>query len=264
VISRYGTRAKFVEVVTENLVKKIGNNTGRPPGWERVIEALDADPRPNNQKIRGMIEDVMDALQSPRLYAEVLGDAWDLVKAGRAVDINDALLKLAQKTGVADVPVVRVTKVMRGGEFFKEVVTKRSHWVDEALGGQLHGQMTHLLQDLVVNKALRSPHASAEFRELLGKAEGRVERYARKGDTQVPSRFTQLPDGTPLLNTVFVDYKNQAGVLEPELEMQTGDYVWRFTYDLFYQGDALRDVGRLPQPEHFRPTLRDLADVGLK
>jgi hypothetical protein len=46
--------------------------------------------------------------------------------------------------------------------------------------------------------------------------------------------------------------------------MQTGDYVWRFTYDLFYEGTALKTLGRLPQPEHLRPTLNNLADIGLK
>jgi hypothetical protein len=263
VISRYGSRAKFIEVVTE----KLGTNIARrPPGWERVIEALEANPGPNNEKIRGMIEDVMDALQSPRLYAEVLGDAWDLVKAGKAVNINDALLKMARKTGVAIVPVSMVTKVMRGDKFFKRVATKRQHWVDKALGQEAHGQMTHLLQDLVVNKALGSPRASAEFRQMLGRAEGTVERYVWKGDKLVPSRFSQLPDGkTPLPNTVFVDVKNQAGeVREFEFGMQTGDYVWRFTYDLFYQGDALKDFGRLPQPEHLRPTLNELGDVDVK
>ena len=41
--------------------------------------------------------------------------------------------------------------------------------------------MTHLLQDLVVNKALGGPRTSAEFRQLLGKAEGTVESLRVEG-----------------------------------------------------------------------------------
>ena len=42
VISRYGSRAEFVEAVT----KKLGTDIHpRPPGWERVIEALESEPR---------------------------------------------------------------------------------------------------------------------------------------------------------------------------------------------------------------------------
>jgi len=230
-----------------------------------VIEALEATPGPNNEKIRGMIEQVMDALQNPKHYGEVLGDAWDLVKAGKAVNIDDALLKLAKKAGVTSFPVKTVTKVMQAGKFFKKVATRRRYWVDKALGKADHGQMTHLLQDLVVHKALGSPQASAKFRQLLGKAEGTVERYIKKGDKLVPSKFVQLPDDkTPLPNTVFVDETNEAGQVIEEVTMQTGDYVWRFTYDLFYEGTALKTLGRLPQPEHLRPTLNNLADIGLK
>ncbi len=252
VISRYGSRAKFVEAVTQ----KLGTGSDpRPPGWERVIEALKANPGPNNTKILTKIEKVMDALQDPKLYGEVLGDAWDLVKAGKAVDINDALLTMARKTGL---PVSTVTKVKRGVEFFKQVATKRAYWIDKALGDEAHGQMTHLLQDLVVNKALGGPRTSAEFRQLLGRAEGTVNRYVWKGDKLVPSRFAEVP------NTVFVDTKNKAGGVETEFDVKTGDYVWRFMYDLFYTGEALQRLGRLPQPERLRPLLNELADIGMK
>ena len=255
VISRYGSRAKFVEAVT----KKLGTDIHpRPPGWERVIEALKANPGSNNIKILARIEKVMDALQNPKLYAKVLGDAWDLVKAGEATDINKALLMMAEGTGLK-VNEIPETKQYRPDEFFAQVASQKAYWVDKPLGQFPHGAMTHLLQDLVVNEALGGPDKSAEFRELLGKAEGTVERYVRRGGQLVPSKFAELP------NTIFVDEMNQAGdVVRPEVKMQTGDYVWRFMYDLLYQGDAFRDLGRLPQPEMLRPLLNKLADLGLE
>jgi hypothetical protein len=254
VISRYGSRAKFVEAVT----KKLGTDIHpRPPGWERVIEALKANPGKNNIKILARIEKVMDALQNPKLYAKVLGDAWDLVKAGEATDINEALKQMAEKTGLA-VNEIPETKQYRPDEFFAQVATQKAYWVDKPLGQFPHGAMTHLLQDLVVNEALGGPDKSAEFRELLGKAEGTVERYVRRGGQLVPSKFAELP------NTIFVDEVNQAGDVVPEVKMQTGDYVWRFMYDLLYQGDALKDLGRLPQPEVLRPLLNLLRDFYLR
>jgi tetratricopeptide (TPR) repeat protein len=59
---------------------------------------------------------------------------------------------------------------MPADKFFEQVATEGAYWVDEPLGDeakQAHGKMTHLLQDLVVNKALGGPRASAEFRQLL-------------------------------------------------------------------------------------------------
>jgi hypothetical protein len=93
---------------------------------------------------------------------------------------------------------------------------------------------------------------------LLGKAEGTVERYVRRGGQLVPTKFAEPP------NTIFVDETNQAGdVVRPEVQMRTGDYVWRLMYDLFYQGDALKNFGRLPQPEVLRPLLEELKDINL-
>ncbi len=47
--------------------------------------------------------------------------------------------------------------------------------------------------------------------------------------------------------------------------MTVGDYVWRWTYDLFYEDPAVRAKwGRLPQPEVLRPTLNDGLGIGLK
>jgi hypothetical protein len=41
--------------------------------------------------------------------------------------------------------------------------------------------------------------------------------------------------------------------------MKTGDYVWRFTYDLFYTDRALR---RMPQPEAMGRAMNEV--FGLK
>jgi hypothetical protein len=254
-IHLYRTREAVVEAVEKKLTAA---GAQRPPGWERVIEALRANPGPNNAEILKTIDKVMGALQNPKLYGEVLGDAWQMVKNLKAADINDALEKMVLASGVK---VHRVKRVKLGGEFFKEHVSRNESWIDEALAAEGHGEMTHLLQDLVVDKVLGAG-GSAKFRsQLLANAEGKITRYVKRGrgDTLTNSPFTQLPGGQPLPNVTFMDVKNKGKVVFSETEMKTGDYVWRFTYDLFYEGDeALKQYGRLPQPERLRPALNEI------
>jgi hypothetical protein len=45
--------------------------------------------------------------------------------------------------------------------------------------------------------------------------------------------------------------------LPDETEMSTGDYVWRWTYDLLYEKEGMM---RLPQPEITNPKLDSLFD----
>jgi hypothetical protein len=107
-------------------------------------------------------------------------------------------------------------------------------------GMKLHGELTHLIQDLVVDSKL-GRGKSAEFRDLLKRAEGTVERYV-EGQPGVVTRFGAFAN-TRGANVTFLD---------DEISMRTGDYVWRFTYDLFYGPAALR---RMPQPEAIGPVL---------
>ena len=139
-----------------------------------------------------------------------------------------------------------------------------AYWVDNPLGdlaGQLHGQMTHLLQDLVVNEALGGPHASAEFRQTAGKG-----RRARS-DLCMGGR----PVGA--LSTTAAPQPNCIQWARASRDMDgtgdTGDYVCRFTYDLFYMLDPgkthddmkrLKKTSCLSQPESLRLLLKDLAD----
>jgi hypothetical protein len=271
----FRSRAEFERAVMEKLSTV---HRGRPPGWERVIEALERHTAPrgwervieslgekvNPAGILDKTEKVMDILQNPKFWAEVLGDAWDLVKARKATDINHALILMAEATGLL------IDEVRRGylaHEFFPEVVTKKALWVDEVLAILYHGKMIHLLQDLVVNKGLRGPHASAEYRQQLRELVGMVERYERKGAKLLDSQFTKLPDNrTDLPNITFTSHKNEARVTVYEVRMQVGDYVWRFTYDLLYWFDTergetpevLKTRGRLPQPELVRWLLNEL------
>lgn len=255
-LKKYSSRADVVKAIEKRLAVA---GTARPIGWERAFEALRANPSRINRKIIEQLDRVMSALQGPKLYAEVLGDAWQIVKWGQAEDINAALKALAEASGLK---VAEVDAIKSGGAFFRDVVSKREYWLDPALGGQDHGEFTHLLQDLVVDRALGGPGKSAEFRsELLAKATGTIERY-EKGGGKMPSRWLLDDDGNLLNNSLFVDTKNTSGqVISEETKMTTGDYVWRWTYDLFYRN--FNAYGRLPQPEVIRPTLNELF-LGLK
>jgi hypothetical protein len=108
-----------------------------------------------------------------------------------------------------------------------------------------HGELTHLIQDLVVDQKL-GPGASARFRKLLDQAEGTIERYV-PGSQSVKTKFGAF-DGA-------ADYRYNVTFLPGENTMKAGDYVWRFTCDLFYVDPSLR---RMPQPEAMGKAMKEL------
>ena len=131
---------------------------------------------------------------------------------------------------------------MSGAAFFDDYVITGRPLLDTPLRDRPHGDLIHMLQDLVIDDALGAS-SSARFRKLLGEAEGEVTRFI-EGKPGVPSRFGAHRGGNA--NVTF---------LNDELKMRTGDYVWRFIYDLLYNKP---DLMRLPQPEAVWPTLKDI------
>jgi hypothetical protein len=186
----------------------------------------------------------MAALRDVDAWADVLADAWEIAAKMRKPNLRTALLKLAKQRGIKK--FVKVREVLEGGAFFDEVAITGKGIIDPKLavgaddGVKLHGELTHLLQDLVVDSKL-GRGASAKFRQLLKHAEGEITRFV-PGQRDVVTQFGALAN-TRGANVTF---------LPDEVSMKTGDYVWRFTYDLFYGAESLR---RMPQPEAIGPVL---------
>jgi hypothetical protein len=155
----------------------------------------------------------------------------------RKPSLRKALLQLAMKRGIKK--MVKVRSVLEGGKFFDEIVVGGEGIVDPELaigvGTSLHGELTHLIQDLVVDSRL-GEGASAAFRGALKHAEGTIERFI-PGTTRREETEFGIYARSPSANITFLPTENS---------MKTGDYVWRFTYDLLYLDVARR---RLPQPE---------------
>jgi hypothetical protein len=220
-INAFASHEEVRFAVAQALAKdlKFGmSNAMLPEEWPLVIKALQATPGVHNAKILEVLPSVMACLRDPELYAEVMADAWQIAK-NAGTDINAALKEMATAGKLPVRTIPRDTGIMKSKEFFETVATKPEHWVDEPLFFDDHGEMTHLIQDLVVDRGLKRAGVnmrSTDFRELLGKAEGQVmeaEGYATK------------------LNTTF-----RHNAKEFETDMRTGDYVWRFTYDILQNG----------------------------
>jgi hypothetical protein len=225
-----------------------------PERWDMVRAALSEGKRTKNLEILGQLDHHMAALRDADAWSDVIADAWEIARRMRKPDFRRALIKLAKKRGIK---LITVPKVEKGAKFFEAVKTGRGI-IDPALATedlidpalltelqQVHGELSHLIQDLVVDYKL-GPGASARFRELLAEAEGTIKRYVG-GNPKVPTKFGAY-DGDKNLNY-------NVTWLEGETEMATGDYVWRWTYDLFYLNPPLR---RLPQPEAVGPVLKEL------
>jgi hypothetical protein len=220
-----------------------------PERWDLVKAALRQSNSEVNRELLWLVDGHMAALRDPEAWADVLADAWEVAAAMPKPDLREALLELAKMRGLK---TQTIDKVLEGGKFFRKAVRKARGIIDPELsvgkGQALHGELTHLIQDLVVDHRLGAG-ASARFRRLLGKADGKVERWlsqAGPGGTPVPTLFG---DESIATNITFLPNENT---------MATGDYVWRSTYDLFYPQASMR---RLPQPESVGPVLRWLFDL---
>jgi len=238
----YGSRAEVIEDVAKAMTEIQGDI---PRGWQLVKDALRANGGKSNREILGLVDKYMGALRDPKHWAEVMADAWEIAGKMPKADMRQALLELAEKRlgTLLKVP----DELFEGGQFFKEYVRSGRPLVDTFFKGKAHGDLSHLLQDLVLDKAFGAG-TSARFRQLLGRAEGDVHVWeqAAKSNTVKLTRFGQ--HSRAKANVTF---------LEGETNMSTGDYVWRWTYDLLYEKEALR---RLPQPEIVNPKLDSLFD----
>lgn len=230
-----------------------------PERWDMVKAALKEKDGPFNRELLGLVDKHMAALRDADAWADVMADAWEIARRMRRPNLRTALLKLAKKRGIK---LITVAKVEKGSKFFDEVVVSGRGIIDPALATEdiidpalvvdaqvFHGELTHLIQDLVVDQKLGAG-ASARFRKLLGEAEGTIERFV-PGRQGVKTKFGAF-DG-------LTDQKYNVTFLPDETAMKTGDYVWRFTYDLFYLDPAAR---RMPQPEAMGRAIKEL--FGLK
>jgi hypothetical protein len=183
--------------------------------YKLLQKALVQNKGPINDQIAEALPHVIKGIRDPELYGEVLADAWALAKGPPAMDINAALEQMARSGGAPVRYIDATAGEMVPAEFFKEYGGKAGSFIDLPFQNNSHGAMTHLLQDLVVDRALRKAGGtvttSTGFRGLLGQAEGMV---AENAGYATKSTMT------------FV--KNEKLV---ETEMKTGDYIWRMVYD---------------------------------
>jgi hypothetical protein len=217
-----------------------------PERWDMLKAALRENDGEVNGELLGLVDRHMEALRDTEAWADVIADAWVIAARMRKPSLRSALLKLAKQRGIK---TMKVRSVMTGERFFKKVVVSGKGVIDPALGvgveDALHGELTHLIQDLVIDSKL-GRGTSAKFRQLLEHAEGDIQRFV-PGRPGVLTKYGAY-DGTKRAsaNVTF---------LKDETSMPTGDYVWRFTYDLLYLDEGMR---RLPQPEAIGPVLEQV------
>ena len=204
-----------------------------PPGWLAIHALLKQNAAAINNQILEVLDIVWAGLRDPKLYADVLAEAWEQAMAADT-SIEAVLLSMAEQSAGAKavwIPRSERKELLNKPElFFERYASRAVSFVDMPLLGDPHRALTHLLQDLVVDRALKAAGkkmTSAQFRGLLAKASDQV----------VPST---VPGG-PVIAT-----RGQAG-------LRTGDYVWQMTYDLY-----LTTKDHLPQPEVVGQTLHDL------
>jgi hypothetical protein len=202
-----------------------GDATMLSKEFKLIERALAEHPGAINAKIAKALPHVIKGLRDPELYAEVMADAWALAKS-QNMDINAAIEELARSGGAPVRYIEAKEGILDPPKFFKKYGGKPAHFIDLPLAGDDHGAMTHVIQDLVVERALKRAGQevkAVEFRGWLGEAEGelRADAYA----TKTTRTFEQ-----------------------DEKTMKTGDYIWRMLYDN-------TGAGHINRPEALGPQL---------
>jgi hypothetical protein len=213
--------------------KKWGTDEAKlPQGWKSIYDALRRDTSDAARKIETFLGVVWGALRNPKLYADVLAEAWH--RAWLAdTSVESALIAMAQQssgTKAVSIPRSKAKYLSDNpGKFFELYVSQEPSFVDLPLLGKKHRAMSHLVQDLVVDRAFRARKiemTSGRFRVLLGQTTGRL--------VPPPGEMQVLTD-------------------EGTHDLTTGDYVWQLTYDLF-----VGTLDHLPQPEAMGPEFERL------
>jgi hypothetical protein len=206
-----------------------GFDPASPPlGWDLVMDVLRSEKSAVNREIEAALPIVMRGLRDPDLYAEVMAEAWAALRTDR--DMTKVLMDMAKADGGKIRVIPHELGEIKDG-FVKKVASKKEYFVDNPFVNTDHGALTHLVQDLVVNRALKragSDLTSLKFRALIGKAAGKVkpDQMMRRG----------------------------AAVFTRGQEISAADLVWRFSYDSLH-------MGQLNQPETLSPLLKKLFDV---
>ncbi len=193
--------------------KKWGTDESKlPQGWKAIYDALRRDTSDAARKIEKLLDVVWGGLRNPKLFADVLAEAWQRAWI-EDTSVEAALIAMAQESSgnkAVWIPRSQAKDLLENpGKFFELYASKEPSFVDLPLLGAKHKAMAHLIQDLVVDRAFRARKiemTSGKFRALLGQTTGRF--VPPPGDMQV------LTDPATK-------------------DMATGDYVWQLTYDLF-------------------------------
>lgn len=221
-LQKYPTADDVRRTVLERL-----EQLGKAPEVEsmaKVAEALKSFDDPANARVAKLLPVVAAGIRNPSFYAEVLVDAFEAMRADAHAhpDVNRALMQLARgdQHGLRTIPKQYGTL----GNFFGDYAGTPFHFVDLPFLGGDHGAMTHVLQDLVVNKAFKAAGlstTSAGFRGMLEACKGYVDNQTFE-PFDAPKRY----------------------------RTKTGQAVWEEIYDQTDEG--------LNRPESLRPILRDL------
>jgi uncharacterized protein DUF4157 len=215
-------------VVTDRLSRlKIGMDPANlPKDYLDMLAVLKAGTSLPEKEILKHIDAIMGALRNPKLYGDVMADAYQIALANK-LTIEEGIILLARKEGLTIKAVPRQEGILQGGSFFGDYAKQPVSIHDlpfkgapnAPMPGGYHGSVTHIVQDLVINRA-RVGRTSYAFRKTLGAADREI---------------TIVNLGKKELVTV-------------------GDYVWRSTYDLFARG-------HLPMPEMSGAVLKQFLKV---
>jgi hypothetical protein len=188
------------------------------PDIQKLVRELQAHAgQGTNDQVLTMLPTVWGGLQNPDLVAAVVADVWsEAQRIGKdpgltAFPLTNAAISLSLAAGAEVVAIPPRSQVGDLGDitFFDKYVKTGVRFYDLNINTQEHGHLTHLIQDLVVDRALSAagiPLRAEQFRALLGGVVGGENFGSRIWIALYDAAYGQINEPetlTPLLRTVL-------------------------------------------------------------
>ena len=158
--------------------------------FQDLMAQLRANPAAgNNRRLLELLPEVYKALHDPDMIAAAAVDIWLqervlglMAPREMGARYTEAAVNLSRRAG-ANVITLSPEQTFEPGTFFEQVASRPERFLDLSAVAKVdpgHGATTHMVQDLVVDRALAEFAVSGhQFRVLLGNAVGKEGQIGR-------------------------------------------------------------------------------------
>jgi hypothetical protein len=240
---RAARKKMIVDAITSRTkIKSLAGNSRLSTSLSFLRDMAQTHGKDFFDEMAKLTEVVESGLQNPDLYADVLTEAMERALArnpsGITSNLNPieaALVEMSEATGATVTTIPKELKNLAPLDFYQKYAATSMRFIDYGVieVAPKHGAFTHMIQDLVVDRALKGYSVkSSEMRMLL-------------------EAIGQNPDAL-----YSHTYRNLLGITDIYSSSTVGKQIWEGTFDLYEEA-----MEAMLQPEAIGPVLQSVAGV---